>query len=76
MNVIVYTTPTCPWCKVVKDYLKSNDVDYVEYDVSKDDKAAAEMISKSGQMGVPVIDLDGNIIVGFDQESIDRILGL
>ncbi|MEW9096048.1 MAG: glutaredoxin domain-containing protein [Clostridiaceae bacterium] len=76
MNVIVYTTPTCPWCKVVKDYLKSNDVDYVEYDVSKDDKAATEMISKSGQMGVPVIDLDGNIIVGFDQESIDRILGL
>lgn len=76
MNVIVYTTPTWPWCRVVKDYLKSNNVSFVEYDVSKDERAAMEMINKSGQRGVPVIDIDGNIVIGFDQESIDRILGL
>lgn len=76
MNVIVYTTPTCSWCRVVKDYLKSNNISYVEHDVTKDDKAAAEMINKSGQRGVPVIDIDGDIIVGFDQASIDRVLGL
>ena len=76
MNVIVYTTPTWPWCKVVKDYLKSNDVSFTEEDVSRDEKSAMEMINKSGQRGVPVIDINGNIVVGFDQESIDRILGL
>ncbi|WP_315121684.1 glutaredoxin domain-containing protein [uncultured Clostridium sp.] len=76
MNVVVYTTPTCSWCRVVKDYLKSNNIAYVEHDVTKDDKAAAEMINKSGQRGVPVIDIDGDIIVGFDQASIDRVLGL
>lgn len=61
---------------MVKDYLKSNNVSFVEYDVSKDERAAMEMINKSGQRGVPVIDIDGNIVIGFDQESIDRILGL
>lgn len=76
MEVIVYTTPTCPWCKVVKDYLKSNNITYIEHDVSKDDKAATEMINKSGQMGVPVVDIDGEIIIGFDQDRIDRVLGL
>lgn len=76
MNAIVYTTPTWPWCKVVKDYLKSNNVSYTEYDVTKDEKAARDMINKSHQRGVPVIDINGEIIVGFDQESIDRVLGL
>ncbi|GAA0722373.1 glutaredoxin family protein [Clostridium malenominatum] len=76
MEVIVYTTPTCPWCKVVKDYLKSNNITYIEHDVSKDDKATTEMINKSGQMGVPVVDIDGEIIIGFDQDRIDRVLGL
>jgi len=61
---------------VVKDYLKSNDVSFTEKDVSRDEKSAMEMINNSGQRGVPVIDINGNIIVGFDQESIDRILGL
>jgi glutaredoxin 3 len=61
---------------VVKDYLRSNNITFTEQDVSKDDKAAMEMINKSGQRGVPVIDINGEIIVGFDQESIDRILGL
>jgi glutaredoxin len=61
---------------VVKDYLRSHNVSFVEYDVSKDPQAAAEMINKSGQRGVPVVDLDGEIVVGFDQDSIDNILGL
>jgi glutaredoxin 3 len=61
---------------VVKDYLRSNNITFTEQDVSKDEKAAMEMINKSGQRGVPVIDINGEIIVGFDQESIDRILGL
>lgn len=76
MNVIVYTTPTWPWCRVVKDYLRSNNISYIEKDVIKDQKAAVEMINKSGQRGVPVIDIDGNIVVGFDKDNIDRILGL
>jgi glutaredoxin len=61
---------------VVKDYLKQNNVSFTEYDVSKDEKAALEMVNKSKQRGVPVIDIDGNIVVGFDQENIDSILGL
>lgn len=61
---------------MVKDYLKSHDISYTEYDVSKDAKAAMEMINKSGQRGVPVIDIGGEIVVGFDQDSIDSILGL
>lgn len=76
MSVTVYTTQTWPWCKVVKDYLKSNNVAYEEKDVSKDHDAAMEMISKSGQRGVPVVDINGNIVVGFDQDSIDELLGI
>lgn len=61
---------------MVKDYLKSNNVSFTEKDVSRDETAAKEMINKSGQRGVPVIDINGNIVVGFDQEGIDKILGL
>lgn len=61
---------------MVKDYLRSNNVSFTEKDVSRDERAAMEMINKSGQRGVPVIDINGNIVVGFDQESIDQILGL
>jgi glutaredoxin 3 len=61
---------------VVKDYLKQNNVSFTEYDVSKDEKAAVEMVNKSKQRGVPVVDINGEIVVGFDQESIDSILGL
>lgn len=76
MSVTVYTTKTWPWCTVVKDYLKSNNVAFDEKDVSKDQSAAMEMINKSGQRGVPVIDINGEIVVGFDQESLDNLLGL
>jgi glutaredoxin len=61
---------------MVKDYLKKNDFQYKDINVAVDQRAAAEMIKKSGQMGVPVIDIDGNIVVGFDREKINSLLGL
>lgn len=76
MKVVVYTTATCPWCKVVKDYLKSNNISFVEHDVGADSKAAMEMIDKSGQRGVPVVDINGDIVIGFDQDRIDSLLGI
>ena len=76
MNVKVYSTPTCPWCTVVKKYLASKDVPFEDLDVSADRNAAIEMVQKSGQRGVPVIDIDGEIIVGFNQEAIDKLLKL
>jgi glutaredoxin 3 len=60
----------------VKDYLKDNNISFDEVDVSVDRQAAMEMIKKSGQTGVPVIDINGNIVVGFDQQEIDKLLGL
>lgn len=75
-EVIVYTTPTCPWCQVVKRYLEERNISYREVDVSTDMEAAMEMIRKSGQQGVPVVEIDGEIVVGFDRERIDALLGL
>ncbi len=74
INVIVYSTPQCPYCKMSKDFLKENKIDYKEIDVSSDEKAASQMIEKSGQMGVPVLDINGQIIVGFDKEKIKKAL--
>ncbi len=74
--VKVYSTPTCPWCNRVKEYLREKNVDFVDYDVSTDREMAIEMITKSGQRGVPVLDIQGNIIIGFDQYNIDRLLNL
>lgn len=75
-KVIVYSTPTCPYCVRVKDYLKSNSVNFESIDVSSDQDAAQQMVEKSGQMGVPVVDIDGEIIIGFDKAKINSILGL
>lgn len=74
MAITVYTTPTWPWCTRVKDYLRQRNVPFVEKNVAVDRAAAMEMVKRSGQMGVPVIDINGKIIVGFDKEAIDRIL--
>ena len=74
MSVIIYTTPMCPFCKMAKDYFEENKIDFVEKDVSVDREAANEMIEKSGQMGVPVIDINGKIIVGFVPEEIKKAL--
>ena len=75
-KIIIYSTSTWPWCTKVKDYLDSKDVAYEAYDVGKDRDKAMEMIKKSGQQGVPVIDIEGDIIVGFDQKRINELLGL
>ena len=75
-KVKVYSTPTCPYCKMIKEFLKENNIPFEDIDVSSDRAAADEMIAKSGQMGVPVIDIDGEIITGFDKTKISASLGL
>ncbi len=72
--VTVYYTTTCPWCDRVKDYLKKNNVDFVEKDVATDYDAAMEMIKRSGQQGVPVIATDKDVIVGFDQARLAKVV--
>lgn len=73
-NVVVYSTPTCPFCTMAKQYLKGKGVQFSDIDVAKDKNAALEMVKKSGQMGVPVLDIGGKIIVGFDRAKIDSAL--
>lgn len=75
-KVIVYSTPSCPYCIMAEDFLKEHKIKFEHVDVSKDQEKAQEMIEKSGQMGVPVIDVDGEIIVGFDQDKLEKALGL
>ncbi len=75
-KVKVYSTTTCPWCMRAKEYLKKNNVEFEDINVSMDSEAAQEMIKKSGQRGVPVLDIDGTIIIGFDQNAISGALGL
>ena len=74
MSVKVYSTPSCPYCKKVKSFLDEEEVEYESYDVSKNQERQQEMIDKSDQMGVPVIDIDGEIIVGFDKSKIEAAL--
>jgi glutaredoxin 3 len=76
MKVIVYSTPTCPWCRIAKEFLKKHDIPFDDVDVSSDVKAADEMVRKSGQMGVPVLEIGGTIIVGFNQAAIVKLLKL
>ena len=76
MKVTIYTTPTCAYCKMAKEYFKSKGLSYEEYDVSKDIPRQKEMIEKTGQFGVPVIDIDGKIVIGFDRVKIDEYLKL
>ena len=74
--VKIYTTPTCPWCRMAKQYFEKKNVSYEEHDVSSDLKARDLMFQKSHQMGVPVIEIEGEIIVGFNRAEIDRALAL
>ncbi|MFH1053647.1 MAG: glutaredoxin domain-containing protein [Candidatus Woesearchaeota archaeon] len=73
-KITVYSTPTCPWCHKLKDFLKKNKIGFNDLNVAEDEKARNEMIEKSGQMGVPVIDIGGKVIVGFDQMAIKKEL--
>ena len=73
-EITVYTTSTCPWCRMLKDYLTDKKVKFRNIDVGMDSKAAKEMVDKSGQMGVPQIEINGRIIVGFDKEELEKEL--
>ena len=75
-KVIIYSTSTCPWCERAKEFFAEHKVQYAEKDVADDEAAANEMIQKSGQMNVPVIDIDGKIIVGFDKLAMKKALHL
>ena len=75
MSVVVYSTPSCSYCAMVKDFLKKKQVPFQEYDVSRDQRRADEMVRKSGQMGVPVIEVNGKILVGFRPTEMERALG-
>lgn len=76
MTVKIYTTPVCPYCQMAKKFFKQNEIEFEEIDVSKNEEAAMEMMEKSGQMGVPVIEIDGKIIVGFNLKAIKEALKL
>ena len=72
----VFSTKFCPYCVTLKQFLKQRDIEFEDIDVSEDIKAQEEMIKKSGQMGVPVVDIDGEIIIGFDKEKICKVLNI
>jgi glutaredoxin 3 len=74
-KVVIYSTPTCTYCHAAKEFFTEKGVEYTELDVAADLAARSEMVEKSGQMGVPVIDIGGTIVVGFDEERIKEALG-
>ena len=73
-TVKVYSTPTCPWCKKTKSFLDDNGIAYEDLNVASDKAAREEMVHKTGQMGVPVIIVDGEIVIGFNQAQLDKLL--
>ncbi len=75
-NITIYSTPSCHFCHMAKDYFKANNLSYTDHDVASDPKLREELVTKSGQMGVPVIFIDDEMIVGFDQPKIVQLLGL
>lgn len=74
MTVKVYSAPVCPWCSRAKDWLKEHNIKFQEINVAEDPKAAQEMMAKSGHMGVPQIDIDGEMVVGFNEEALKEKL--
>lgn len=76
MSVTVYSTPTCPYCRMVKDYLTEKKVEFKDINVAEDREAGKYIIKKSGQMGVPQIEINGKIIVGFDRDALNKELNL
>lgn len=75
MDIKIFSTPTCPYCKLAKQYFSAKNIPYTDIDVSADDAAREEMVKLSGQMGVPVIVIDGQTIIGFDKGRIDAVMG-
>ncbi len=75
-RVTLYSTPSCSWCNVLKNHLKASNIHFTEVDVSQNQEAAEQMVRRSGQRGVPQTDIDGQIIVGFDKNKINSLLGI
>lgn len=73
-KVSVYSTPTCPYCNQVKEYLKQKGIEFIEYNVASDLEARNVMVQKSGQLGVPVIDVGGDIVIGFNRARLEELL--
>lgn len=75
-KIRIFSTPSCPYCVTLKEFLKDKGFDFEDIDVSQDQKALDEMVERSGQMGVPVVDINGQIIIGFDKEKINQLLNI
>jgi glutaredoxin-like YruB-family protein len=75
-RIIVFSTPNCPWCTKVKRYLKEQNCRFRDVDISKDDKAAKDVVRRTGQMGVPVVLVNNKTIIGFNKKELDRILNI
>ena len=73
-KVILYTTPACPYCYTLKSFFKENNIDFEEIDVSHNEKAKEDLIERTGKIEVPVVDIDGQTIIGFDKEKISKLL--
>lgn len=73
-NITIYSTPTCHFCQMAKEFFKDNNVDYTEYNVAEDAEKRQEMVEKSGQMGVPVIVIDEQVMVGFDENKLKEAI--
>ena len=76
MTVKIYTTPTCAYCHAEKEFFKEHNIEFTDLDVFSDAKAREEMINKTGQLGVPVTEIDGQIVIGFERGKISQLLGL
>ena len=76
MAVIIYTTPTCVYCKEAKKFFEENNIEYREHNVAENEAALDEMVEKTGQMGVPVIDVNGKIVVGFNRTKLAELLSI
>lgn len=75
-KIIIYSTPSCPFCVALKEFLKEKNIPFQDFDVSQDEEKLKEMVEKSGQFGVPVVDIEGEIVIGFDREKICQLLNI
>jgi glutaredoxin-like YruB-family protein len=75
-RVTVYSTPTCSWCNTLKSWLKQNGIAYTDIDVSRDQRAAEDLVKRTGQQGVPQTDINGEVVVGFNQPRLKQLLGI
>ncbi|MCX6719232.1 MAG: glutaredoxin family protein [Candidatus Taylorbacteria bacterium] len=75
-NITIYSTPSCVYCNMAKTFFKSNNITFTEYNVATDMEKRKEMIDKTGQMGVPVIDVSGDVVIGFNEEKLKATLGI